>query len=83
MAVLPQAEYSQGRGKVDPADPPIQPKIIPVWIIFRLGRIMPRIQRASWFETRGVATLLTMRAKTSSEVSDLRYARAKGLLTKP
>jgi len=24
---------------------------------------MPRIQRASWFETRGVATLLTMRVK--------------------
>ena len=29
-------------------------------------RSMPFLQRASWFETRGVATLLTMRVKTSS-----------------
>jgi hypothetical protein len=29
-------------------------------------RSMPFIQRASWFATRGVATLLTMRVKTSS-----------------
>ena len=42
---------------------PCPPRFACGWSIFRLGRIMTAHPGASWFETRGVATLLTMRVK--------------------